>query len=206
MPRRCTAVMTFRSRPWVAGVVALGLVASIAAISSDARASWHLEGPSFAGQMSAFLFKRELRPAPDFQFSGPQGEALALSDFRNRVVLLNFWATWCPPCVEEMPSLDRLQARLGGRDFEVIALSLDRGGLSVVNSFFTQSKLTNLRPYLDSANKAMRTFRLGGLPTTIMIDRRGRIIGTLAGPAEWDSADAEHFITYLIEGSSTAGR
>ena len=130
------------------------------------------------------------RPASDAAFEDGDGRRLTLADFRGRVVLLNFWATWCGPCVVEMPSLDRLQARLGGADFTVVALSQDRGGAEVVAPFYRRLGLAGLGVYLDPLNRVARAFAVQGLPTTIILDRQGRAVGALEGPAEWDSPEA----------------
>lgn len=115
---------------------------------------------------------------------------LTLADFRGRVVLLNVWATWCGPCREEMPTLDRLQARLGGDDFQVLPLSIDRAGLGPVRRFYDEIGIRHLVQYLAEDIRAMLAFAVIGLPTTLLIDRQGRERGRLTGPAEWDSAEA----------------
>lgn len=138
------------------------------------------------------------QPAPAFSFVGKDGERIDLADFKGKVVLLNLWATWCAPCVKEMPSLDALQARLGGDGFEVVALSLDRGGRTVVEPFLAKLGVRNLAMYLDPQSTAMSAFKPRGLPTTMLIDREGYEVGRLEGDAEWNSDEAvkllEHFI------------
>jgi copper(I)-binding protein/thiol-disulfide isomerase/thioredoxin len=125
------------------------------------------------------------RPLPPIGFSDEQGRRTSLADFRGRVVLLNIWATWCGPCREEMPTLDRLEAVLGGPNFEVVALSIDTGGLQVVQTFFKQIGIRHLRPYLDTEHDAMD---IGGtvVPLTLLIDAQGRELGRKVGPAKWD--------------------
>jgi thiol-disulfide isomerase/thioredoxin len=134
-------------------------------------------------------FEPTVPPAtvPEIRFSDASGRALTLSDFRGKVVLLNFWATWCGPCVLEMPSLDRLQGLLGGSSFEVVALSLDRGGAAVVTPFFAKHGIVHLAQYLDTTTRSSAAFRVSGLPTSVLIDASGREIGRVEGPAEWDS-------------------
>ncbi len=127
---------------------------------------------------------------PAVSFKNAAGETVRLADFRGRVVLLNFWATWCPPCVREMPSLDRLQAMIGGKDFTVIALSLDRRGLERVGPFFEEHGLDSLTQYIDPRSRVAAALRVSGLPTTLLIDRAGREVGRMIGPAEWDSPEA----------------
>jgi len=127
------------------------------------------------------------RELPELRFTDGKGTATSLVAFRGRVVLLNVWATWCPPCREEMPTLDRLQATLGGPGFEVVALSIDQGGLPVVQAFFDQVRIKHLQPYLDTFGDASSSLSVGGVPLTLLIDRDGREIGRKLGPAVWDS-------------------
>lgn len=130
---------------------------------------------------------RELRSPP---FVDSDGRELTLADFRGRVVLLNVWATWCVPCREEMPTLDRLQARLGGEDFHVLPLSVDRAGLEPVRRFYEEIGIPHLGIYIAEGLSAMHALAVIGLPTTLLIDREGREIARLVGPAEWDSTEA----------------
>ena len=123
---------------------------------------------------------------PALAFETGDGRPLALSDFRGRFVLLNVWATWCPPCRKEMPSLDRLQGKIGGEDFEVVALSIDRQGAELVKPFFASVGVARLAVYLDRTGSVMPALRIAGLPTTILIDPRGMEIARWAGAKEWD--------------------
>jgi copper(I)-binding protein len=126
------------------------------------------------------------RPVAPLPFADADGRPMTLADFHGRVVLLNIWATWCTPCRDEMPTLDRLQGLLGGPDFEVFALSIDDAGLPVVLPFFKSTGIRNLRPYLDSAGVAMSTLVVTGVPLTLLINRDGNEIGRKLGPAAWD--------------------
>lgn len=131
---------------------------------------------------------------PDFQFEDGDGKSRMLADFRGRIVLLNIWATWCAPCRKEMPTLDRLQAKLGGPDFEVVALSMDRGGPGVVRKFFAETGVEHLALDIDTTGNTMFTLGAPGLPLTLLIDRKGEEIGRLIGPAEWDSPEMAEFL------------
>lgn len=142
----------------------------------------------------AFLPPDQRSPAPEIVMRAGDGTELGLDHFRGRVVVLNFWATWCAPCVEELPSLARLHEKLSGRG-EVVALSVDRGGLDQVVPFLEEYGIA-IAPYVDASMSAMRLFRLSGLPTTVIIDAQGREIGRVTGPAVWD--DEAHVA--LIEG------
>jgi len=123
-------------------------------------------------------------------FIDGEGRNVSLTDFHGRIVLLNVWATWCAPCRKEMPMLDRLQAQLGGSDFHVLPLSIDKAGLKPVRRFYEEMGIQNLGVYLAEDLRAMIAFSVVGLPTTLLIDGEGHEIARLAGPAEWDSPDA----------------
>ncbi len=125
-------------------------------------------------------------PVPEITFQDRDGNERTLADFQGRVVVLNLWATWCAPCRKEMPSLDRLQAELGGDELEVVALAVDRGDVSKITEFYEEVGVTSLNIYHDPTAKAGRTLRAPGLPTTLVIDRNGGEIGRVLGDAEWD--------------------
>jgi thiol-disulfide isomerase/thioredoxin len=137
------------------------------------------------------------KPIAAIQFQDGDHQSKGLADFRGKIVLLNVWATWCVPCREEMPALDRLQTALGGTDFEVVTLSIDRN-IDLVRKFFTEVGITNLAMYLDSSGKALREMEVFGVPTTLLIDREGREIGRLIGPAEWDAPDMIELVRCVI--------
>jgi thiol-disulfide isomerase/thioredoxin len=126
------------------------------------------------------------------------GAARSLAEWRGRVVLVNLWATWCAPCVEEMPALDRIAARLGGPDFDVVAISVDRQGAAVVAPFLGKLGLTRLAPYLDPSNAAVRVLGAPGLPVSVVLDREGRELGRVLGAAEWDSPAFEALLRRAI--------
>lgn len=126
---------------------------------------------------------------PEIQFEDGDGQARKLFDFHGKIVLLNIWATWCLPCRREMPTLDRLQAELGGPDFQVIALSVDRGGAEVVRKSYAEIGIQHLALHLDATSTAFPALGVIGLPTTLLIDREGREIGRLIGPADWDTPE-----------------
>ncbi len=144
------------------------------------------------------------RPLPEVRFVDGDGRTLTLAGFRGRVVLLNLWATWCPPCIREMPTLERLQAKLGGPDFEVLALSIDVGGIPVVKDFYRTLGLKALGIYVDKTARARLALKVAGIPTTLLVDRQGREIGRVAGPAEWDSSEAVKLIRRHLEEPSAA--
>ena len=138
------------------------------------------------------------RPLPDVTFADGGGASRSLADWRGKVVLLNLWATWCGPCRVEMPTLDRLQQRLGGDNFEVVALSVDRAGPGVVRRFYEETGIEALRLYIDQSGQALRTLGIIGLPTTLLIGAEGRELGRLVGPAEWDAPEIAALIEFII--------
>ncbi len=139
------------------------------------------------------------RPLPELRFVDGEGRPLTLADFRGKVILLNLWATWCIPCLREMPTLDRLEAKLGGPHFQVVVLSIDIGGIPVVEKFYRALKLKALGIYVDKTLRVQRDLGIVGIPTTLLIDRQGREIGRFAGPAEWDSKEAMKTIRRYLE-------
>jgi thiol-disulfide isomerase/thioredoxin len=143
--------------------------------------------PDTAGE-GEFSLLNPPRPAPELGFTTRDGTPRRLADFRGRVVLVNLWATWCGPCVEEMPSLDRLQAKLGPA-LAVLAISEDRPGESVVAPFLAKLKLDHLAVYLDPANGAIKAFGVQGLPTSFLITRDGRVRAMLEGATAWDNPE-----------------
>ncbi len=134
------------------------------------------------------------KPLPPLSFVDGEGRRADLSHFAGRVVLLNLWATWCGPCVKEMPSLDRLQGQLGGPGFQVVALSLDRGGRNAVEPFYQKTGVKNLALFLDPGSASMQALGLRGLPTTLLIDAEGRELGRMEGAVEWDSPEVLAFL------------
>ena len=163
--------MTRHASPGLGLALALGSLLVMAL--SDAQA----QAPP-----PAFSMRTTPQPLPEIQFENGQGEAMSLADFKGSVVLLNIWATWCAPCRREMPTLDRLQATLGGPDFQVVALSIDRQGLPVVQEFYDDLGLETLGLYVDETGGAQRALSVLGIPTTLLLDREGDEIGRLLGP------------------------
>ena len=149
--------------------------------------------PLSSGQMAAFVFKKAPEDLPEIGFVDATGKPMTAKDWQGRVVLLNLWATWCGPCRKEMPALDRLQGALGSEKFEVVALSVDRGGIEASRKFLDQTKVEKLKLYVDPTAKASNALKAIGLPTTLLL-KDGREIGRLVGPAEWDSQDAKRLI------------
>jgi thiol-disulfide isomerase/thioredoxin len=158
------------------------------------------------GDMAKLVVHSAPRDRISETFRDLHGNPLTLADYSGKVVLLNIWATWCPPCRAEMPTLDRLAGEMEGPDFAVIALSTDRGGVERVAQFFEDMQIENLRVMHDRSGKFSRQAGVLGLPVTLILDRQGREIARLLGDAEWDSPEAREILLQVIEmtGAETA--
>ena len=150
--------------------------------------------PLATGAMTTFVYKPQPEALPDIQFLNGSGGAVSLASFRGKVVLLNVWATWCAPCREEMPALDRLQAALGSDKFQVVALAVDKSGIDGAKKFLADIKPEKLEPFADPTAKEGLRLKVIGMPTTILMDAQGREIGRLIGPAKWGSPEAKKLI------------
>ncbi len=141
------------------------------------------------------------RMAPPFTMATPSTQTVRLSDYLGQVVLLNFWATWCPPCRVEMPAIERLYVRFKDRGFVALAVSVDTAGAETVASFAAEERLT-FPIALDPGMAVATRYGVRGLPSTFLVDRRGRIRAIAVGPREWDGPDAYAVIETLLD---TAG-
>jgi thiol-disulfide isomerase/thioredoxin len=144
------------------------------------------------------------RDLPETRFQDDEGHDLILTDFRGRVVLLNVWAMWCVPCRKEMPTLDRLQAQLGGKDFLVMALSIDREGVAAVKRFYQEVGVERLAIYVDPSSRGSRGLGIQGVPTTLLIDREGREVARKMGAAEWDSPEIVSLVERTMDARSAS--
>jgi thiol-disulfide isomerase/thioredoxin len=183
------------------GLILLGTALGLPGAAAGGNA-----GPPLGGSLEDFTLIDPPRPVPRASFLDADQQPVTMDRFKGRVVLLNLWATWCGPCREEMPSIDRLQAQLGGEDFTVLALSLDQGGLTPVRHFYQQLGIRHLDIYLDPPNALALALKVPALPTTLVIDRAGQIVGLMVGPATWDSPDALALMKYFIEKDASGGQ
>ncbi|MGZ5916889.1 MAG: TlpA family protein disulfide reductase [Methyloceanibacter sp.] len=152
------------------------------------------------GAVSAFLVRSKPQGLPEISVAQADGATKPFSDWRGKVVLLNIWATWCHPCREEMPTLDKLEAALGGSDFEVVAVNIDTGGTEKAKTFLQETGVNHLALYTDPTGKLFSALKAVGMPTTLLINREGCEIGRLVGPADWDSPEALILIKAAIAG------
>jgi thiol-disulfide isomerase/thioredoxin len=161
--------------------------------------------PLSKGEVAAFAPNSTPRRATPIEFKDGSGRTVSLADFKGRVVLINLWATWCVPCRKEMPALDELEQKLGGKDFVVLAINLDQRGGDKPKKFLEEIKVKSLLYYEDPTTNVFQKLRgagrAPGLPSTILVDRDGCELGFLPGPAEWASEDALALIRAVLAGN-----
>jgi peroxiredoxin len=171
-------------------LLALGGAAILAARAGPARAADPFEA------LAVRRFPQPHEPR-DFTAATRAGGRLTLGDFHGRVVLVNFWATWCPPCVTELPALERLHRRHEHQGFTVLALSMDTGAPAMVDAFVRERGLS-FPVGLDPAGEIARRYGVRALPTTVLLDRHGRAVASAIGPREWDGPDAHALVEALL--------
>ncbi len=137
------------------------------------------------------------KPLPDFSLQDLKGKKHSLSDYKGKVVLLNFWATWCPPCVKEMPSMQRLQDKYQDQDFEILAVNMGEDSTTI--EIFLQKMSVNFPVLLDSDGAILKQWKIFAFPTTFLIDKEGNITYALFGGLEWDSPEAVVVVEELIQ-------
>ena len=154
------------------------------------------------GEIAALQVSERPVPATPVSFLNAKGEPVTLADFKGKAVLLNLWATWCAPCRHEMPALDRLQAQMGGADFEVVAVNIDTRNFDKPKQFLNEIKVEKLAYFSDPAARIFQDLKAAGrafgMPTTVLIDAQGCELAWLAGPAEWAGPDALAFIAAAL--------
>lgn len=185
----------------IAGVAAFYSVAGNAGNSascSAARAKAARMAPLARGEVAAVQVNATPMPTPDLAFNGPDGTPTTLSAFKGRTLLVNLWATWCPPCLKEMPALDALQSMLGGKDFTVVAINIDTRNLDKPKAWLAERNITALPYYADPQAKVFQDLRAArkveGMPVSLIVDTEGCELAILQGPADWASADAKALI------------
>lgn len=176
-------------------LAALTVIVSISSHHARAEAA-NCENPGPG--MEKFQPETPPRPSPVYPFFDAEGGELTIADFKGQGVVLNFWATWCAPCIREMPSLVRLKEAVAGDGITVLALAEDRKGAKKVIPFFRKQGITGLDVLIDKRGKVARKSGVRGLPVTILIDAEGMERGRVIGTAEWDTPDAIDFVRRCI--------
>jgi len=202
--RQIGAAVALLALAVIAGVYGIGHLRSNPA---DAACRQAVEtasriAPFVHGEVAALALARTPFRMPDLAFKDSTGRSRTLADWRGRSVLLNLWATWCVPCRREMPSLDKLQATLGGPNFEVVAVDIDTRDPEKPLRFLKEVSVTHLAYYADDSAQVFEDLKIAGkafgMPTTLVVDRDGCEIGDMAGPAEWASDDGIKLISTVL--------
>lgn len=182
------------------GALALGgLAAGPLAVAAPAAETLR---EAATGALDKLVVHDEARGPYEAAFEDGEGGAVALDDFRGEVVVLNLWATWCPPCREEMPALDALATETAGSDIRVVALSTDRGGAETVRAFYEEEGIERLAVYVDPRNRVPREMAVMGLPVTLILDREGRELARLTGAADWDAPEVVAMLRAVAAGGA----
>ena len=183
--------------------VAVALLSALLVVSTGAAAA------ADDSTLGEFIPATPPQPAPQVGFTDVDGKPASLADFKGTPAVVNLWATWCQPCLKEMPSLDRLQSQLAGK-LTVAAISQDRAKAGRVGEFVAAMGLRKLKIYLDPTAAVAHAFHVPGLPTSIIIDAGGQVVGRVEGSAEWDGPKMRAVLEpFLKSGSGTlkaAGR
>ncbi len=184
--------------------VALGaiLALSLGALMAFTLRPGEAEGATPPAGLNFIAMPRP-KALPPLHFTDSEGHPLSLADFRGKLVLLNIWATWCVGCREEVGALNRLEAKLGGAKFQVVAIAVDQGGVPAVKSFLSEVGADALKIYVDPSLSVPEKLDVFGIPTSFLVNAKGKEIGKIVGPAEWDRpAIVDWLKHYLPAGSA----
>ncbi|MGO4407034.1 TlpA family protein disulfide reductase [Bosea sp. RAF48] len=159
---------------------------------SAARTTAERMKPLVKGEVAAVELRPRPQPAPELAFTGPDGQPMTLAALKGKTLLVNLWATWCAPCLKEMPALDTLQKEMGGPDFAVVAINIDTRNLDKPKTWLAENKVTTLPFYGDPQAATFQALRAAhkveGMPVSIIVDKSGCELGIIQGPADWASA------------------
>jgi thiol-disulfide isomerase/thioredoxin len=160
---------------------------------TEAQANHGLTEPS-DGTVASFIEVDPPRKLDPVAFFREGVQPMDLSAFRGKVVLLNLWATWCSPCLRELPALDRLQQRLGGDDFVVLPIAIDRQGIQAVSAYYEKLEIKHLGRYIGTAEEMGKAFPIDVFPASFFIDREGRVLSFMRSFVDWDAPEADQLI------------
>ena len=195
---------TLSRRTFLAGWYGMALTSPLGAQAT----SWGRGPPVLRTAHSQFVELLSLSEVPALTLEGIDCRKVALSAFRGRAVLVNFWATWCPPCRRELPLLDDLRRTTAKQRLEIVAISIDQAGRPAIEAFLTRVGVTGLRTFLDPLGRVAKRagsdvptpFVLWGMPISYIIDRQGRLAGYITGEVEWTSEQGRAFLDYYAHG------
>jgi len=169
---------------------------------SAARTTAEHMKPLVKGEVAAVELRTRPQPAPELAFTGPDGQPMTLAALKGKTLLVNLWATWCAPCLKEMPALDTLQKEMGGPDFAVVAINIDTRNLDKPKTWLAENKVATLPFYGDPQAATFQALRkahkVEGMPVSIIVDKEGCELGIIQGPADWASADSKALMRAAI--------
>ena len=148
---------------------------------------------------SSFAAEAENKKAPDFTLKDMQGNEVSLSDYKGKVVLVNFWATWCPPCIEEMPSMEKLYKKLGSADFVILAINIEPDAHEIVEEFLAKRSYT-YPILLDGESKVQQLYGAYRLPETVIVNRQGEIVNRIVGGRDWMDEGLVNILSFMVKG------
>lgn len=180
-------------------------LAGTAALLATRAARAAVSVPRMTGYVGDYFAFAAPQTMPQISFAGASGQPHDLAELGGKVVLLNFWATWCAPCLAELPDLDRLQSGFSRDQFIVLALCEDARSLGAIESYYAGRNIEALGKYIDPMGQALRTYAVPAVPTSFILDRHGLARGMLAGAAPWNSAEGRALVAYYLNERATAG-
>ncbi|MBV0913236.1 TlpA disulfide reductase family protein [Anianabacter salinae] len=185
------------------------IAALYTALAMGANAALAADTAALEAMREGTIKKLQFHSAPaeasSATFTAENGGTGSLADYEGKVILLNFWATWCAPCRKEMPSLANLQAELGGDDFEVVTIATGRNSPTGIRRFFEEEGVTGLPQHRDEKQALARDMGVLGLPVTVILNAEGQEIARLIGDAEWDSDSAKAILRAMIDDGAPQG-
>jgi thiol-disulfide isomerase/thioredoxin len=189
------------ARAVAANLTRRGLLVGAAAFAAARRARAAPTTPTMSGYVGDYYPFDAPQTLPPITYAGSNNERHSLTELSGKIVLLNFWATWCPPCLAELPDLDRLQALFPRNQFVVLALCEDARNIATVQTYYARRQVEALGGYMDPLGTALRAYAVPALPTSFILDRTGRTRGILPGAAPWSSPEARALIAYYLSES-----
>lgn len=203
-PTGHTARETERNVSRILVVIALVLSAytfGSVSLSAEIRPSCEFKR-AWAADLRSYVPVSREKPVPNTVFFDRHGTELSIENYRGLPVVLNFWATWCPPCVKEMPALDRMKAAIAADGIDVIAVSEDTGGIAQVEQYYKKLGIKHLELFMDRDNALMQAAKVSSLPTTLLIDKAGNEVAAVLIDAEWDSPAIIEFVKSCLNTNS----
>lgn len=183
--------------------LSLTLVLPLLLLSLQSQANHETNEPT-DGTVNSFRWLKNSQPVNQASIHDSEGKRISLSRFNGKVVLLNIWASWCAPCIRELPALDRLQDRLGSDEFVVVTVSVDDNLELAQKVFIDQLSLANLKLYIEPVEQLGKSFPVDVIPANFFINRQGQAMGVLRSFVHWDATEVDQLVKRLIGGVDAA--